>query len=75
VSEFTNAPTCERCWVDRHATTTEESTTVPIPTRRADGFTPARVCGFCGNPTWAGILERVALSEVPFLGNEIRTTP
>ena len=53
-------PQCERCWVDEH---TDDEGRVPVPCRVIDGT--ARMCCFCGYPTWAGIYVRFDPEKVP----------
>ena len=57
-----NQPQCERCWVDQH-TNSDGTIREPVRVRDVEG---ARVCAFCGYPTWAGIFVRADPSAVPY---------
>ena len=70
MSKFVNTPVCEVCWIAREATWDEQGELevligLRIPVRIVEIDT-LETCGFCGQPTFIGIYQRVAKSQAPF---------
>lgn len=65
-----NQSCCERCWADEIGWRTDPETGIGRliePVRRlSPEDTSAKVCAFCGNPTWVGIFVRRDPQTVPY---------